>query len=166
MTRILICVAIGVATASFARAADDALEQTLEWKAAVASTTITPQRPLSMAGYAGRKEPAEGSEQELFAKALAIEDCQGRRVVIVTMDLIGVIGRLREVVATRVQEEYELLPNALLMNASHTHCGPVRWAADFRVYACQRDLRPDWTEGPQQLNERALTERYEATADL
>ena len=32
-----------------------------------------------MAGYAGRKEPAEGTEQNLFGKMLAIEDRDAAR---------------------------------------------------------------------------------------
>ena len=51
--------------------------QVSEWKAGVASAMISPPSPLPMAGYAGRKEPAEGTEQELFAKALALEDRDG-----------------------------------------------------------------------------------------
>lgn len=111
--------------ASVAVAAEDPPDQAAQWKAGVASAVITPKRPLPMSGYSARKEPAEGTEQDLFAKALAMEDGQGNRVVIVTMDLIGVIDRLREVVAGRVEAEYNLPPHALLMNASHTHCGPA-----------------------------------------
>ena len=43
-----------------------------------------------------RKEPAEAREQDLFAKALALQDGEGHRVVILTADLIGIIDRLRE----------------------------------------------------------------------
>ena len=62
-------------------AADEETPQPPEWKAAAATAKITPRRPLHMAGYAGRKEPAEGTEQDLFAKAIAIEDREGNRVV-------------------------------------------------------------------------------------
>ena len=61
-----------------------------------------------MAGYAGRKEPAEGTEQELLAKALALEDRDGQRVVFLTMDLIGVIEQLRTAVAERVQQDVSI----------------------------------------------------------
>ncbi len=64
-------------------------------------------------------------EQDLYAKALAVEDQQGNRVVFLTLDLIGVIDRLRSDVTSQVQDKYKLDPAALLMNASHTHCGPV-----------------------------------------
>jgi len=115
-----------VTTASSVLAGEEPEEQPVpEWKAGAASVLITPERPLRMAGYGGRKEPAEGTEQDLFAKALAVEGREGNRVVFLTMDLIGVIEELRTAVESQVHEKYELPPHALLMNASHTHCGPA-----------------------------------------
>lgn len=105
-----------------------------QWKAGVASASITPDRRLHMAGYAGRKEPAEGTEQELFAKALAIEDREGNRVIFITLDLIGVLEELRTDVAKQIQEQYHVPPEALLMNASHTHCGPAYGRDDAKDY--------------------------------
>ncbi len=96
----------------------------LDWKAGVAAAKITPDTLMWMAGYAARKQPAEGTLQELYAKALALEDDAGQRVVIVTLDLIGVLVTLRESVEKQVQEQYQLPPAALVLNASHTHCGP------------------------------------------
>jgi neutral ceramidase len=134
MKNTALCICVVLIPAIIARAAEDADTQAPEWKAGVASAVITPQQPLRMAGYAGRKEPAEGTEQDLFAKALAIEDGNGSRVVIVTMDLIGVIERLRTTVAEQVQEKHQLPPHALLMNASHTHCGPAYGRDDANDY--------------------------------
>lgn len=73
-----------------------------------------------MAGYASRNKPAEGTAQELFGKALAIEDAGGKRVVFVTLDLIGVPRTLH----TALVQRLALPPEALLLNVSHTHCGP------------------------------------------
>lgn len=112
----------------------DAAEAPASWKAGAASAVITPDGPLPMSGYASRKEPAEGKEQDLFAKALAIEDADGRRVVIVTLDLIGVLERLRSAVAEQIEERYRISPDALLMNASHTHCGPAYGREEAREY--------------------------------
>jgi hypothetical protein len=111
------------------RAADPA-----QWKAGSAVAKITPDRLLFMAGYAARKEPAEGTQQDLFAKSLAIEDAQGGRVVIVTLDLIGVLDRLRTAVTQQVHAKYQLPPDALLMNASHTHCGPAYGRSESEEY--------------------------------
>src|SRR5438874_10443015 len=88
----ILCFAVALAALSaIARSAD----QPLEWKAGRATAIITPKVPMFMAGYAARKEPSEGTEQDLFAKALAIEDQGGRRVVLITLDLIGVSAPLR-----------------------------------------------------------------------
>lgn len=98
----------------------------MPWKAGVATAKITPEMPLPMSGYAGRKDnPAEGTEQDLFAKALAIEDTSGNRLVMITSDIIGITATLRERVEAAVVEKHKLPPSALLMNASHTHCGPA-----------------------------------------
>lgn len=117
-----------------ASAAGETIEPAAAWKVGVAAAKITPERRLHMAGYAGRKEPAEGTEQELFGKAIAIEDLAGNRVVFVTLDLIGVLEQLRTEVARQAQEKYQLPSHALLMNASHTHCGPSYGREDAQDY--------------------------------
>jgi neutral ceramidase len=99
--------------------------ESLAWKVGAATIKITPEKPIRMAGYASRVEPAEGTEQDLFAKAIAIEDKAGNRVVFVTTDLIGILAELRSHVEAAAKEQWNLPAHALLMNASHTHCGPA-----------------------------------------
>lgn len=100
-------------------------EDTLKWKAGVATVVVTPSQSMWMAGYASRTKPSEGVLSELHAKALAIEDSAGTRAVIVTADLISIPRPLRQQVAKAVAEKYRLDPKGLLLNCSHTHCGPV-----------------------------------------
>ncbi len=99
-------------------------EEPIVWKAGAAKATITPRDHLWMAGYAARKKPADGIAQDLFAKALALEDHAGQRAVIVTLDFIGVGRSLRDAVVARCLSDYQLAADAILFNASHTHCGP------------------------------------------
>ncbi|QDV20779.1 Neutral/alkaline non-lysosomal ceramidase [Gimesia panareensis] len=134
MYRFLLCVVLVFGLSTLAAAGESDSQKNLEWKAGAASAKITPAKPLKMAGYAGRKEPAEGTEQDLYAKALAVEDQQGNRVVFLTLDLIGVIDRLRSDVTSQIQEKYKLPPAAILMNASHTHCGPAYGRDDAQEY--------------------------------
>lgn len=134
MYRFSLCLLLVLSTTFSIYAAEPDKSESIEWKAGVASAKITPEKPLRMAGYAGRKEPAEGTEQDLFAKALAIEDKEGNRVVFLTLDLIGVIDRLRADVTKQVQEKYKLPPQTLLMNASHTHCGPAYGRDEAKAY--------------------------------
>ncbi len=117
-------VLVFVLVGSFVRAAD----APLDWKAGVASTVITPTEFIWMAGYASRTKPAEGKAQELFAKAVALEDGEGRRQLLITLDLIGVPRTLRDGLEKRLGEKHGLRREGLLLNASHTHCGP-----EFRV---------------------------------
>lgn len=102
----------------------EAAKEATDWRAGVATVKITPREPMWMAGYGARDKPSQGTRQDLFAKALALEDGNGQRVVIVTLDIIGVLVSLRDAVEQQVQEQYQLPPEALLLAASHTHCGP------------------------------------------
>jgi neutral ceramidase len=94
------------------------------WKAGVATVVTTPEQSMWMAGYAARTKPSEGKVHDLHAKALALEDARGTRFVIVTVDLIGFPREFRDAVEKEVGARYGLRPEALLLNASHTHCGP------------------------------------------
>lgn len=98
------------------------------WKAGAASVVITPPTNMWMAGYAARTKPSEGKAQDLFAKALALEDTEGKRFVFITTDLIGVPRVLRQGLEKRLLTAYKVPGNQLLLNASHTHSGP-----EFRV---------------------------------
>jgi neutral ceramidase len=117
--RPLAALALAIALTSPGNAADPA-----DWKAGVATVDITPEKSMWMAGYASRKKPSEGTAQNLYAKALALEDAGGTRAVIVTLDLISVPRFLRDRVEAAVREKYRLPPEGLLLNCSHTHCGP------------------------------------------
>jgi hypothetical protein len=96
-----------------------------EWRAGLARVDITPQGPIWMAGYASRNHPSEGVLHPLWAKALALEDPAGSRLVIVTNDLIGLSRDIAETVCVRVQKESGLPRARILFNSSHTHSGPV-----------------------------------------
>ena len=95
----------------------------LPWLAASGSVVITPGDPMWMAGYASRKEPSQGKIHDLHAKVLVVQDIAGHRLVVVTTDLIGITPELRASVEAQVQP-YNIQAAELLMNASHTHCGP------------------------------------------
>lgn len=81
-----------------------------------------------MAGYGARKKPSEGVSQKLHAKALALEDAWNTRMVFVTLDLIAVPRPIRDAVERQVRERHGLPPEAILLNASHTHSGPAPYA--------------------------------------
>lgn len=94
------------------------------WKAGVSSAVITPKTPMWMAGYASRTKPSDGKDMDLFAKALVLEDATGERVAIITADLIGIPRSVRLATAAQVEKQHGIPAANLLINLSHTHCGP------------------------------------------
>ena len=112
-----------------------------EWKAGVARTDITPEKPVWMAGYAARTRPAEGTIHPLWAKALVIEDHRGERVVIVTSDLIGFVREMADRIGDRVQRQTGIERDRIVMSVSHTHCGPViLGCADIAHHMAEEDV--------------------------
>lgn len=96
-----------------------------DYQAGVARRLITPPLPFWMSGYAARTNPATRVRTDLWAKALALQDDQGNRAVFITTDLIGLPREVSEEVATRLHQSHHLPRANLLLNSSHTHCGPV-----------------------------------------
>jgi hypothetical protein len=95
-----------------------------DWKVGLAQVKITPERPVFLAGYAARNRPFEKVEADLYAKALALEDRDGHRVVLVTSDLLGFPAAVVEPVCDRLRDKTGLKREQLLLNSSHTHSGP------------------------------------------
>jgi neutral ceramidase len=107
------------------RFSPEALAAGPAWKAGLAQAVITPQKSMWMAGYGGRTKPSEGIAQDLFAKALALQDPAGKRAVLVTTDLLGLPAVVSHKIADGVEKKFHLTRNQLLLSSSHTHGGPV-----------------------------------------
>lgn len=95
------------------------------WQAGVAKADITPQEPIWLAGYSARTQPSAGVRQHIFVKALALKDDQGPATVMVSSDLLGFPREVAEPIAARVERQFGLPRERLLLNSSHTHSAPV-----------------------------------------
>jgi hypothetical protein len=104
------------------------------WKAGTAKAVITPKERLWMAGYAARTAPASGSLHELYVRVLALQDAEGRRAVVVSTDLLGIPRTISENVSQALATRFGLPRDAIMLNASHTHCGPVLRGALYDAY--------------------------------
>ncbi len=137
------------------------------WKAATAKAVITPEKQLWMAGYASRKTGAEGKLQDLFAKALVVEDESGTRVAIVTLDLIGVPRPFRLTMEKEVRAKFKLPPSHLLLNASHTHSGPmIRVVRPIGKDGNQKPATASYDNIPADQEARRVAETIEYMAKL
>lgn len=115
--RILLLLATTLAAAAAPKAA--------EFRAGTSAIKITPSKPIWMSGYGDRNHPSEGVLTDLWAKALAIEDKRGTRIVIVSTDLLGLTRSITDQVSARAQKQWNIDRANLLFNSSHTHTGPV-----------------------------------------
>jgi neutral ceramidase len=95
-----------------------------DWKVGLARENITPERPVFLAGYASRNRPFDKVTTDLYAKALALEDRDGRVAVLVTTDLIGLHTAIAEPVCERLRTEAGLTREQILLSSSHIHTGP------------------------------------------
>jgi hypothetical protein len=95
-----------------------------EWKVGLAEVKITPTEPLFLEGYASRDRPFEGVESDLYVKAMALEDREGHRAVLVTSDLIGFPAAIAEPICERLRTKTGLKRAQILLNSAHVHTGP------------------------------------------
>jgi neutral ceramidase len=96
-----------------------------EWKAGAAKTVITPQQPMWMSGYGSRDHPSEGTLHDLWCKSLAIQDPNGGRVILITLDICGISRTVSDTVCARITEQLGLRRESIMIACSHTHTGPM-----------------------------------------
>src|SRR5688572_26633694 len=95
------------------------------WRAGASQVRITPDRPLWQAGYAARTRASEGTLQELYVRALALDDGTGRPAVLVASDLLGFPRPTADRIGREAQSRFGIPRARLILNSSHTHGGPV-----------------------------------------
>jgi neutral ceramidase len=121
--------------------ADDA-----QWNAGVARVNISPELPIWLSGYGGRDHPAAAKHDDLWTKALVIEDADGHRAVLCTVDLAGIPRDLSTLVCKPIEKEFNLPRSAIALCASHTHSGPVVRGNLMAMYSLNDDQMRRVTE--------------------
>jgi hypothetical protein len=156
---LLTIVAVLPGGAELARGAEPA------WKAGLAKAVITPEKAVWLAGY-GTKRVPDGKLHDLWMKALALEDAEGRRAVLVTSDFQGVPKGMSDRVFEQLKQKHGLEREQVLFTFSHNHCGP-RLGDDlvdyYPVEAEQVELVSQYTD---QMVTKAVAMVGEAVANL
>jgi len=96
-----------------------------DWSAGIASVTITPAKPVPLAGYASRVKPFESIDQDIYAKALVLKDSQGTRAVLPTVDLCVLPADVGQAVRKRIAEKTQIEESAIVLNIAHSHSAPA-----------------------------------------
>lgn len=107
------------------------------WRAGTARVDITPDGPIWLAGYASRDHEAAEVLHPLWVKALALEDAQGRKGLLITSDHLGFPKELSKRIRDRIQESLGLERAQVILSASHTHSAPVLYGSLMCIYPMQ-----------------------------
>ncbi len=105
--------------------ASPAIAQEATWKGGFAAVNITPTQFMWMSGYGSRTAPADGKETDLWAKAMVLQTPDGKKLVLVTLDLVGIDRATSQAACKLITEKHKLPREAVILSVSHTHCGPV-----------------------------------------
>lgn len=94
------------------------------FRAGYSKVCISPPAGSPLAGFAARQGVSTGVHDDLYARALVLEnDATG--VALVSVDVLALpcefVGRVR----VAIQERTGLRPDAVMIASTHTHAGPV-----------------------------------------
>lgn len=164
--RLRLCLLVSFFAVALTGQTSQSADAAADWKAGLAKIVITPDQPTWMAGYAARNKPSAGKLHDLYAKALAVQDARGNRVVIVTTDLLGLPGALTSEVSEHANKSYGLRRAQILFNSSHTHTGPVVNSSLAGAYELTAEQNQAISQYTQQLKGKLLTVIGAALKDL
>ncbi|MGD0536581.1 MAG: neutral/alkaline non-lysosomal ceramidase N-terminal domain-containing protein [Verrucomicrobiota bacterium] len=91
----------------------------------IAVRDITPELPIRLAGYAGRKRAADKLDQPLLVEALALKNLSGKRFVFVALDNCEVSHAFMQPVLQQLADKFQLGRGEVAVVSSHTHSAPV-----------------------------------------
>ncbi len=92
-------------------------------KAGMGKAVITPPVGVRLCGYAARTQPSIGVLDELYAKALVLDD-EEKRLALVVCDLLWVGKELVNDIRKRIRKQADIKEENVMITAIHTHCGP------------------------------------------
>ncbi|MFO0942591.1 MAG: neutral/alkaline non-lysosomal ceramidase N-terminal domain-containing protein [Pirellulales bacterium] len=120
----------------------------------MAQADITPNYPILLNGFLSRQQEAPGTRQKIWAKAISLRASNGKPIVLLTVDTLGIPAEIRSKVAAAI-EPLGVDNSALAITATHTHSAPI-------IVGCAPNiLGRDFTAEEQQHIQR-YTEEFTA----
>lgn len=109
-------------------------------RAGFAKVVITPPVGTPMEGYSARQGVSQGVHDDLFARALVIDD-GATRAAIVGCDVLGVDRRLVAAARAKAADAGAVPADHIMIGATHTHAGPAGLRFDVDEALCEMTAR-------------------------
>ncbi len=91
----------------------------------VSRVDITPDYPIRLNGFGGRRAESDGVTQRIWAKALAIQHAEGEApIVLLSIDSLGVRLPMVEEAARRLAVKRRIPRENIALVFSHSHTTP------------------------------------------
>jgi hypothetical protein len=116
-------------------------------KAGCAKVDITPPVGVWLSGYASRNKPSEGISDELYVKAMVLDDGQNK-IAIVSADLLWFPLEITAEIRGTVKKKIGIPESNVLVCATHTHFGPKI-----------DKIRKDWPDTPKSKVDKSYVEK-------
>jgi len=110
------------------------------FKAGVGRVCITPPVGLIMAGYGERNQLSKGVHDDLYAKALVLDNGI-TKLSIVAADLLGLDKELVAKIRQIVEKRTGIKKDKIMIAASHTHSGP-EITKEFKLLGIPMEEKP------------------------
>lgn len=136
------------------------------WQAGTSKVAITPRESMWMSGYAARTKPSEGAVHDLWAKALAIRAPDGRKALLITLDVVGIDRDLSNRIRDALKQRHGLDRDRIVLSCSHTHCGPVIRTNLLTMYRLDDAQRRKIAEYAKRLEQAVVDVAGEAIGHL
>ena len=92
-------------------------------RAGVAMRIVNPSKPAVPIGHEGTTSYLD-VHADLRVQAMVVEDNAGHRLVWIGWDNCNVFSKMTDEVKKIINDKYKIAPDAVCINASHTHSGP------------------------------------------
>ena len=124
--------------------------------AGFSKVSISPALGAPLAGFAARQGVCEGIHDELFARALVLEN-NGKSIVFIGLDVLAVSSEFVNRVRAKIERRTGIPENAVMIASTHTHAGPVTVKTFFNP---EGTLDPDYMNSLAQAIEDSVSEAW------
>lgn len=122
-------------------------------KAGWATCDITPPLGLPMGGRGPRFDNGTEILSPLEAAVTVLEDDAGRRAALISADIISMGSVQNQAIRLAVASAIGAAPDAVIINSSHTHCGPMM---SYEHYASLHPKPPSLEEYEREQSDKIL----------